>query len=180
MDGRGVFITWTQPMRIQRNTLLGSSEIRLKGAFSLIEFLSICMWICMLYHQYLDEWGRILRCCASKSCCWMRYCWCKAWGRNEGPDTSWNWGGAGRAVSVGWCAVGRWAARPACGVWLACPRGNSAEMGAWGAPRWKCRQEVAWLCWCLLKCAPMWNKGKSMRENKTVIFHTEKETEWEL
>ncbi len=88
----------------------------------------------------------------------MRYCWCKAWGRNGGPGTSWNWGGAGRAVRGGWCAGGKWVARPVWGGWLVCPRGNSAEMGAWGVPRWKCRQEVAWLCWCLVKCAPMGNK----------------------
>lgn len=108
---------------------------------------------CSRAGNYL-ECGRILRCCASRSCCWMRYCWCKAWGRNGGPGTSWNWGGVGRAVRGGWCAGGRCVARPVWGGWPACPSENSAEMGAWGEPRWKCRQEVAWLCWCLVKCAP--------------------------
>lgn len=71
--------------------------------------------------------------------------------------TSWNWGGASRAVR--WCVGDRWAARPVCGGWLAVPRENSDVMGACGAPRWKCRQEVAWLCWCLLKCTPTENQG---------------------
>lgn len=75
------------------------------------------------------KWRRViyLRC---SNCCWMRYCCCKAWGR-KGGGTSWYWGGARGGG------------------------GNSAGRGVAVAARWKWRQEVAWACWCLLKCAPV-------------------------
>lgn len=101
--------------------------------------------------------GSILLCWASRICCWMRYCWCKAWGRKGGGGMSWN-GGAGMWLrggcngAAGWCAGPRWWLIP---VWD-CPGwgiGKSTGIWAWG-PTWKCRQEVAWLCWCLLKWDP--------------------------
>ncbi len=106
--------------------------------------------------SYLDC-GSILLCWASRICCWMRYCWCKAWGRKGGTGMSWN-GGAGMWLRggcnapAGWCAGPRWWLIP---VWD-CPGwgiGKSTGIWAWG-PMWKCRQEVAWLCWCLLKWDP--------------------------
>ncbi len=99
-------------------------------------FVSFSLFCLLPYRKitYITERAQVcvfyLRC---SSCCWMRYCCCKAWGR-KGGGTSWYWGGARGGG------------------------GNSAGSGVAVAARWKCRQEVAWLCWCLLKCAPVRDK----------------------
>lgn len=97
------------------------------------------------------------RCWASRSCCWRRYCWCSAWGRKDGPATSWK-GRAGTGARdwcrgpLCWCAGVMCGVSPGwgCTVW---GRVKSAESWGWG-PRWKCRQEVAWGCWDLWNGAP--------------------------
>lgn len=105
----------------------------------------VCFSIFYLKERCIFKCPNMFRCTLylrCSSCCWMRYCCCKAWGR-KGGGTSWYWGG------------GRWGG------------GNSAGRGVAVAARWKCRQEVAWLCWCLLKCAPVRDNQSQNRVHTT-------------
>lgn len=112
--------------------------------------------------------GRNLLCCASRICCWMRYCWCKAWGRKGEPWMSWNCG-AGMWPRGGCIGAAGWCVGPRCGFMPAwdCPGwgiGKSTGIWPWG-PTWKCRQEVAWLCWCLLN----WDPARTMKPHQLML-----------